>query len=255
MSSRMINALVLILLCIAVSSCAGTMRSSPKKEKARNLERLGNSLVMEGDVREGLARLLEAEELDPGNPDIQHEIAIVYQKIDQFDLSLQHFKKAIRIKSDFPEAYNNMGILYFKKGDHENAIKCFKKAVSDVLYRTPHFAYRNMGLVYFEKKDYSRAIESYNKAISEAPEYVDAYYDLAKAYEVLGENDKAILIYDKIIKQAPESLMPYLEQAKIYKITGQIDKSVEKLNYIIGTDPRNPVARDAIKLLEEIKPN
>ena len=57
------------------------MQSSTKREKAAALERLGNSLFLQGNAREGLAKLLEAEKLDPANPEIQHEIAIIYQKL------------------------------------------------------------------------------------------------------------------------------------------------------------------------------
>ena len=122
-SLKVINLFAIIVLFLVTFSCAGTMQSSSRKEKAEALERLGNSLYLEGNAREGLAKLLEAEKLDPSNPDIQHEIAIVYQKIDQFDLSLKYFKKAIDLKPDFPKAYNNMGILYFQMGDNNNALK------------------------------------------------------------------------------------------------------------------------------------
>lgn len=248
-----VNRLAVILLVIAVSSCAGTMKSSPEKERAKALQRLGTSLYLQGNVREGLAKLLEAEKLDPSNPELQHELALAYQRLDKFDLSLQHFRKAIDLKPDFPDAYNNMGVLYSQRGDWDDALKCFSKAVSYVLYQTPHFAYRNMGLVYFKMKDYGRAIEFYKKALSVSPDYVDAYFDLAKTYEILGENEKAILTYDQIKKQAPESLVPYLAQAELYRKTGRIDESIDNLNYIIGIDPRSHVAREAIKLLEDIQ--
>lgn len=250
---KVLKRTAVIIVLILSFSCAGTLTQSSKKDKAKVLERLGNSLFVQGNAREGLAKLLDAEKLDPSSPYIQHEIALVYMKLNQFDLSLQHFKRAIDLKPDFSDAYNNMGILYSQKGDWKNALTYFNKALSNILYRTPQFAYHNMGLVYFQMKDYTRAIELYKKAISLSPDYTEAYFDLAHTYEVLGENDKAVDTYEKIIELKPDSLPPYLALAKLYRKTGQIDAAYAKLNYIVGTDPRSPIAREAIKMMEEIK--
>jgi type IV pilus assembly protein PilF len=245
--------MIFLLLSGFLFSCAGTMPSATSKEKAKAYQRLGNSLFMQGNTRDALVQLLEAEKLDHSNADLQHELALVYQKMNQFDLSLKYFNKAIDLRADFPDAYNNMGTLYSQKMDWENAIKCFEKAASNILYRTPHYAYHNMGLVYFHQKDYQRAIELYQKAISISPEYEPAYFDLAKVYELLEENDKAFDTYKKIIDIVPDSLTSYLAMARLYYKTGQKEMAIDKINFIIGTDPRSQIAREAMKLLEEIQ--
>ncbi len=250
---RILYRIVILLLSGFLFSCAGSVPNLSKKEKALAYQRLGNSLFIQGNARDALVQLLEAEKLDNRNPDLQHDLALVYQKLDQFDLSLRHFRKAIDLKPDFPDAYNNMGTLYSQKLDWDNAMKCFEKAASNILYRTPHFAYHNMGLVYFHKKDYQRAIELYQKAISLSPGYEPAYFDLAKAYELIGQNDRAFSTYEKIIDIVPDSLASYLAMARLYHKTGQIEKAKEKINFIVGTDPRSQIAREAIKLLEEIQ--
>jgi type IV pilus assembly protein PilF len=248
-----INRIIIVLLSGFLFSCAGTVPSSTNKEKAKAYQRLGNSIFIQGDTRDALVQLLEAEKLDHSNADLHNELALVYQKLDQFDLSLKHFKKAIDLRPDFPDAYNNMGTLYSQKMDWDNAMKCFEKAASNILYRTPHFAYHNMGLVHFNRKDYQKAIELYQKAISLSPEYEPAYFDLAKVYELLEENDKAFDTYEKIIDLVPDSLVSYLSMARLYYKTGQSDKAIDKINFIVGSDPRTQVAREAMKLLEKIQ--
>jgi type IV pilus biogenesis/stability protein PilW len=245
--------IVILLLSGFLFSCAGSLPNLPKKEKALAYQRLGNSLYIQGNARDALVQLLEAEKLDNRNPDLQHDLALVYQKLDQFDLSLRHFKRAIDLRPDFPDAYNNMGTLYSQKMDWDNAMKCFEKAVSNILYRTPHFAYHNMGLVYFHQNNYQKAIEFYQKAISLSPEYEPAYFDLAKAYELIEQNDNAFDTYKKIIDIVPDSLTSYLAMARLYYKTGQKDKAISNINFIIGTDPRSQIAREAMKLLEEIQ--
>ncbi len=253
-NSKIFYRIVILLLSGFLFSCAGSMApASPRKEKALAYQRLGNSLFIQGNTRDALVQLLEAEKLDNRNPDLEHDLALVYQKLGQFDLSLRHFKKAIDLKPDFPAAYNNMGTLYSQKMDWDNAMKCYEKAVSNILYRTPQFAYHNMGLVHFNQKDYQRAIALYQKAISLSPEYEPAYFDLAKAYELMGQNDKAFDTYKKIIDIVPDSFTAYLAMARLYYKTGQPDMAIDKINFVIGTDPRSQIAREAMKLLEEIQ--
>ena len=39
------------------------------------------------------------------------------------DEAASYYRKAIEIKPDFTEAYNNLGIAYIHLGEHENAIE------------------------------------------------------------------------------------------------------------------------------------
>jgi len=151
-----------IILSMLSAGCAITM-SATTKDKAAAMEEMGTSLVLEGSPREGLVYLLNAADLDPSSPSIQHNLALVYQNLGEYNLSLQHFQKAISLNPDFSEAFNNMGVLYSQLKEWDLAIQCFQKAASDILYKTPHFAYHNMGLVYFQKGEYTNAIENYQK--------------------------------------------------------------------------------------------
>ena len=241
-----------LFICIfQIFSCATDNTRHGKK--AGLLENMGNSLFLAGKPREALPYLLETEKMEPLNPVVQRELALIYQNINQYDLAFVHIKKAIKLKPDFSEAYNDMGVFYSQQGKLEDALDCFNKALKNVLYKTPQFAYHNIGLVYFRMKDYNKAVEFYLKSISLSPNYMEAYFDLANTYEVLGDNVKTINTYKKIIDLGPGSLAPYLALAKVYKKTGQIDMAIDKLNYIVGIDPRSPIAHEAIKLLDEIQ--
>lgn len=243
--------LTAIFLAYSFSGCAGG--SSIRKERAVALKDMGQALVKQGDTREGLSYLLQADALDPNNPQIQHDLACAYAAIDEYDLSLQRFKKAIALKPDFSEATNNMGILYSKMKDWDNAMACFKKVASDVLYKTPHFAYHNMGLVYYYKGDYTSAIENYQKAIKYAPSYANVYYDLAASYEALNRNDEAVEAYKKAALLNPDYKQIDLSLARLYIKMGRKQDAKAALNKIIEADPKSKTSAQAADLLEGLK--
>ena len=99
---------------------------------------------MQGNFREGLANLRKAVELDPKNAEIQHELALVYRNLGEYQLSLRHFKKALVLKPELSEAWNNLGTLYLLNEKWDEAIAGFQKASEDILYKTPYFAYHNI---------------------------------------------------------------------------------------------------------------
>ena len=69
--------LPILIFLFLVAGCAGMKE---RKEKATAMQDMGRSLVAQGDSREGLAWLMKAAENDPDNPDIEHDLALVYQE-------------------------------------------------------------------------------------------------------------------------------------------------------------------------------
>ena len=133
--------LSILVLVFLSTGCAGGVKT--RKQQATAMEDMGRSLVLQGNPREGLAYLIKAAEIDPENPDIEHDLARAYSDLAEYDLALRHYKKAISIKPNFSEAINNMGTIYSRMKEWDKALECFQKAVSDILYKTPHFAYHN----------------------------------------------------------------------------------------------------------------
>jgi len=88
------------------------------------------------------------------------------------DLAINNLKDAIKIKSNNPEAYNNIGLAFFSKGYLLDSINCYKKAINI----KPDFeeAYNNMGDALSEKGELYLAIKSFKKAIKLKPEYEKA---------------------------------------------------------------------------------
>jgi Flp pilus assembly protein TadD len=82
-----------------------------------------------------------------------------------------------RSESKNPKFYNNRGIAYGEKGQYDQAISDFNKAIEI----NPAYgkAYTNRGIVYRLKGQYDRAISDFNKAIQINPLDAQAYNSLA----------------------------------------------------------------------------
>lgn len=84
----------------------------------------------------------------------------------------------------------NRGAAHTAKGEYDQAIACFGKALAI----EPRFAeaYCNRGTAYYEKGQYDPAISDFSKAIEINADFAQAYYNRAIAYFDKSEYDKAL---------------------------------------------------------------
>ena len=86
--------------------------------------------------------------------------------------AIEAYNKALAIKPDYAEAYNNMGNALKEQGKLEEAIEAYNKALAI----KPDYAeaYYNMGNALKEQGKLEEAIEAYNKALAIKPDYEGA---------------------------------------------------------------------------------
>jgi tetratricopeptide (TPR) repeat protein len=195
---------------------------------------------------------LEAVKLDPTNSAIHHELALVYRDLGEFQLSLDHFKKTLALRPEFPQAWNNMGTVYLLLRQWDQAINCFQMAVGDILYRTPHYAYNNLGFAYLKKEQYQKAIVNFKKALKFAPSFTPAQTNLGLALERMNRWEEAVNTYKKAISMDPEYPAAHFHLGRLYMKINRNAQAAEELHQVIKLDPRGQLAQESRKFLDSM---
>jgi predicted O-linked N-acetylglucosamine transferase (SPINDLY family) len=93
----------------------------------------------------------------------------VLQGLGKFELSVDAYNKALAIKPDYADAYNNMGNALKDQGKLEDAIEAYNKALAT----KPDYAeaYSNMGNALQEQGKLEEAIKAYRKSLAIKPDY------------------------------------------------------------------------------------
>ena len=146
---------------------------------------------------------LESNELSRAN-----QVVVYYNRGNAYDSKGDHdqaifdFTRAIELNPKYALAYNNRGIAYNSKGDHDRAISDFTRAIE--LESKYAAAYNNRGGVYNCKVDYDRAISDLTRAIELDPMYVYAYINRGVAYKGKGDYDRAVADYRAALQLDPK---------------------------------------------------
>ena len=160
---------------------------------------------------------------------------IDYGEKGEHDLAIKDFTTAIELKPDYAFAYNNRGAVYRNKGEHDKAIEDCSKAIQ----LKPDYAepYSNRGAAYRNKGDYDLAIKDYDMAIQLKPSFVEAYYNRGLAYHEKSELDIAIKDYSEAIGLNPKLFHPYYNRGNAYLQRGDFDSAIEDYSKAIELNP------------------
>jgi Tfp pilus assembly protein PilF len=110
----------------------------------------------------------------------------------KFKEAIKNLRKAVELRPEFPEAWNNLSVAEFQLQSWDAAIEAAQNALKDAAYATPEMARANLGWAYYQKKDIQSAWKELHEAVSRAPGFCVARYRLAKVYVDRGETDQAM---------------------------------------------------------------
>ena len=158
-----------------------------------------------------------------------------YYRLDEHDLAIGEYDKAIELKPDYADAYNNRGNIHAYQGEYDQAIADFDRAIK----LKPGYAdaYNNRGATYYDKGEYDQAIADYGKAIELKPDLAVAYYNRGNAYYRQGEYDLAITDYDRAIELKPGYADAYNNRGATYCDKGKYDQAIADFDRAIELKP------------------
>ena len=114
---------------------------------------------------------------------------MAYHNKSEVDRAIGDYTKAITLKPNYANAYNNRGVAYYGKGDYEKAIADFNRAID--LRPDDAKTYYGRGDAYGDRGEFDKAINDYNMAIELNPKFAPVYYKRGEARLRLREWDKA----------------------------------------------------------------
>lgn len=107
----------------------------------------------------------------------------------------------------------------------------------------------NQGIDYYKIGQYDQAISCFRSAINIDPNYIDAYYNLGTTLEYLQQYDAALVVFKQIIVRKPDDYDSVYKAAWLSAKLGENQKAKTYLSIIPPTSTR---AKDAQELSRQL---
>jgi len=125
--------------------------------------------------------------------DSQFRLGNALRKSGELAAAIEAFGRAIQLRPDFVEAWNNLGNSLKQLGRLAEAVGAYQRAIA--LRPGDAEAYFNLGNTFSLVEQMGEAIAAYRRAIAVKPDAIYVYVNLGNALRESGELDEAIACY------------------------------------------------------------
>ena len=209
---------------------------------------------------EGIKCLEKSLKMDPKQFWAENALGVGYLNLNQYNIALRHFLRAIETKNDYVDAYFNLGKTYRLLNHFHDSVLSYTKCLSFTssyadaylnrgniylegldspllalqdfeqfvkLIPGSFFGYSNKGNALKSLKRYEEAIECYDRSIVLKPDYVEAYVNKGNALNSLKRYEEAVECFDHAIILKPDYAEVYVSKGMQLSRNGSIDEALD----------------------------
>lgn len=149
-----------------------------------------------GDAEKAFKQALA---IQPDHPEALNGTAYIYAtREENLDVAIKFAKKAVSIDGMRAEFHHTYGWALFKAGEIQKSIECFKRALE--LNSQYMLARYNLGLAYYISKDYTHALSAFNAVLQTNPTHDKALMFKAIALAKTNNAEEALDTLEKLKK-------------------------------------------------------
>ncbi len=124
------TALLISLLALAVGFFGGVFLGVYKSGSSTQEMPAGGSAAAQRDLQDQIAALEKETRQNPSNVAAWIELGNAYFDSDQYETSIQAYRKALDLKPDNADVWTDMGVMQRKAGRPQDAVKAFDQAIA-----------------------------------------------------------------------------------------------------------------------------
>jgi tetratricopeptide (TPR) repeat protein len=171
------------------------------KETVDSLCKKAQQAIAQGHNDQAKQFYLQALGLRSDAPDVHYGLATVCFLQNDLAGAAYHFKEVTRLDPLRAGAYINLGAVYNRLNQLDEAIPVLRRGIQLDINRAE--GYYNLGLVYRRKGQAELAIQAYREAVRINPRMADAHYNLGNLYMEREQFGLAVAHYRQALELRP----------------------------------------------------
>lgn len=207
---------LLFFLSLAISGCSGSREAVQRDAQAAR--KLGIAFLAEGRPSLALREFSKAETVTPDDPEIQYYLGISYwMQQRELGLAEQKFRRAVELKPDYADAWNDLGAFYVSQQRYQEAIGALENAVNNVFYPRQEIALANLGWALYKTGRVADAEFRLTQAVEAAPGFPLAHKFLGIVLQERGRHEEALEELDEAERLFPEDQVAHLSEVQLHR--------------------------------------
>jgi tetratricopeptide (TPR) repeat protein len=201
---------------------------------------LGCSFVQVGVWRSNEALFGHATKVTADNYIALDQLGAAYEASGRRAEGMATCAQAVRLKPNYPEARYNLGTMFLKQGDLDQAAQHLEIAVR----KKPNFAdaHINLGKVFLAQDKLDQAVASFRAGAAAAPADPEAHYSLGTALLMKSQVDDAARCLDEALRLKPGYAEAHRNLAIALMRQGKIVEGASHFCSAVQISPRDPEA-------------
>lgn len=165
----------------------------------------------------------------------EHNLGAALQSEGRFDEAIEHYRRAVTIRSDYAPAYINMGAALRAKGQALEAIASYERALA----LRPDYpdAHYNLANAFLDQGRLDEAIDHFRAALQSMSGSADVHTNLGVALAGKGQSDEAIAEFREAVRLEPDSSRTHRNLGDALALQGVREEAIEHLRRAVQLDP------------------
>ena len=171
----------------------------------------------------------------PTSADLLNILGSCHRSRGEHEEAIKVYKKAIQLHPNFASAHNNLGITYKEIRDFQSAIDHYKIAIN--LNPAMASAHNNIGVVYMKLEMFEKSVEHFTQALELKPNYADALNNIGTAHFSMGDYELAQKFFEKALSTQPKSAQAHINLGALFSNTGNYEAANKHFQIALGMAP------------------
>ncbi len=153
-----------------------------------------------------------------------------------------HYREALKLNADYPEALNNLGSILLAQGHKSEGMDCYLRALKINPNRIDTL--NNIGTALLDDGSLDEAEEKFRKALQIHPNSAETLNNLGTALVAKGQYPEAIACYEAALHLKPDQAEIHWNLGNALAEIGKSDEAVLQLRRVIEIEPGNAKAHN-----------
>jgi Flp pilus assembly protein TadD len=196
---------------------------------------LASSLQYRGRIAEAAESYNKAITLRPDYVEAYQNLGLLLTGQGELDEAVSHYDRALAMFPNHAGLHEGLGIAFLQLGRIGDAIEYYRKAIRIDPWRAS--AYDNLGTAFFKLNRLPEAMENYSKAVELNPEDPVAHTNFGCLLAAQGQFDEAIEHFETSLRIRPNQAQTLSNLASAFASLGEFDKATKKFRDALRLAP------------------